>query len=81
MSPDKNRYFLCVDNHGNEVSLGVRRVYRGLPDSEAESHGMVRIIDDSGQDYLFPAALFVPIEVPAAAEGAFVHDAKLTERI
>ncbi len=73
MSAKKNRYFLCVDNRGNEVSLQVRRVYRGLPDPDAESHGMVRIVDESGEDFLFPAALFVSVEIPAAAEKAFAR--------
>lgn len=65
------RYFLCVKNKGVSASLQVRTVYRGLPDAEAEAHGMVRIIDESGEDYLFPATYFVPIEIPAAAARAF----------
>ena len=71
MAKNKQTYFLCVKNKGYAASLLVRTVYRGIPDPEAESHRMLRIIDESGEDYLFPASLFVPIEVPAEAVPAF----------
>ena len=73
MSTKKSRYFLCIDNRGNEISLQLRRVYRGLPDPEAEAHGMVRVVDESGEDFLFPSALFVSVEIPVAAEKAFAR--------
>ena len=63
----KDQYFLCVSNEGYLASLQVRTIYRGLPDADAESHGMLRVLDESGEDYLFPASLFVPIKVPEAA--------------
>ncbi|HVS65427.1 MAG TPA: hypothetical protein VMT85_18210 [Thermoanaerobaculia bacterium] len=72
MSEPRQSYFLCVSDGGYSASLQVRTVYRGLSDPEAESHGMLRIVDESGEDYLFPASLFVPIEVPEAALQAFV---------
>ena len=53
-----------MKNGGYRASLVVRRIYRTLPDAEAEHHGMIRVIDESGEDYLFPASLFAPIEVP-----------------
>jgi hypothetical protein len=64
-------FVLCINNEGCAVSLERRKVYRTLSDPEAEGHGFLRVIDESGEDYLFPAAFFVPIEVPAAAERIF----------
>ncbi|MCI0404223.1 MAG: hypothetical protein L0212_12010 [Acidobacteria bacterium] len=62
---------LCISNEGYAASLEARRVYRALSDPEAESHGMLRVLDESGEDYLFPAAFFVPIQVPEEAEKVF----------
>jgi hypothetical protein len=71
MNETKGRYYLCVKNEGYAASLQVRTVYLGISDSEAESHGMLRIVDESEEDYLFPASFFVPIEVPEAAVRVF----------
>jgi hypothetical protein len=64
-------FVLCIDNGGYAASLEQRKVYRTVSDPGAEQHGMVRVIDESGEDYLFPAKLFVPIAVPQAAAKAF----------
>ena len=71
MTEPRQQYFLCLQNEGYETSLQVRTVYRALSDSEAESHRMLRIVDESDEDYLFPASLFVPIDVPASAAKVF----------
>lgn len=68
---ERKRFFLCVSNKGYAASLQVRTVYAAIGDLDAESHGMLRIVDESGEDYLFPAQLFVPIEVPEAAARVF----------
>lgn len=68
---DQPAFVLCIQHGGYEASLEPRKVYRALPDAEAESHGLVRVIDESGEDYLFPATLFVRIQVPAEAEEVF----------
>lgn len=60
------RYVLCVSNEGYRASLLVRRMYRLLPDPEAARHGLLRVIDESGEDYLFPRKLFVPMALPKA---------------
>ena len=65
------RYVLCVKNRGNPAALEVRKIYRQIKDAPAESRGLVRVIDESGEDYLYPAAFFVPIEVPREAARAF----------
>jgi hypothetical protein len=68
---ETKRFFLCIKNRGYAASLQVRTVYQALSDPEAETHGMLRIVDEFGEDYLFPSGLFVPIEIPEAAEHAF----------
>jgi hypothetical protein len=71
MSDRAQRYYICVKNEGYLASLQLCTVYLGVSDPEAESHGMLRIVDESGEDYLFPASFFVPIDVPEAAIAAF----------
>lgn len=64
-------FVLCIDNRGYGGSLEQRKVYRAMSDPVAEKHAMVRVVDESSEDYLFPAKLFVPIAVPRAAAKAF----------
>jgi hypothetical protein len=54
---------VCIKNNGYEASLEPRKIYQILPDKEAESHKMIRVIDESGEDYLFPAGLFSAISL------------------
>jgi len=61
---------VCVDNDGYAVSLEKRKIYVALRDVDAETHGMVRIIDESGDDYLYPKTLFRPIDLPQAVRKA-----------
>lgn len=68
--PESDRYVLCVRNDGYPASLAVRKVYRALPDPLAEGRSFVRVIDESGESYLFPASCFVPIELPREALAA-----------
>ena len=58
------RYAICVDNSEYPASLELRKIYRVLPDKDASADGNMRIIDESGEDYLFPADYFIPIELP-----------------
>jgi hypothetical protein len=53
-----------VKNEGYPASLLVRRLYEERPDAKAEEHGLVRIIDESGEDYLYPRRLFFALEIP-----------------
>ena len=59
----KNKFLLCVDNQGYEASLELRKLYENVPDKEADCHGQVRIIDESGEDYLYPATYFAAIKL------------------
>ena len=60
----KNKFLLCIENEGYEASLELRKLYEQLPDKEAEHHKQVRIIDESGEDYLYPSDFFAPIRLP-----------------
>jgi hypothetical protein len=66
-----SRYAICIRNEGYDAALEMRKVYRVLPDDGAEARSLVRVVDESGEDYLFPADFFVPIDVPERAEAAF----------
>ena len=57
-------YVVCVDNAGYPVSLELHKIYRALPDGDALAAGDLRIVDESGEDYLFPAIAFVAIKLP-----------------
>jgi hypothetical protein len=65
------RFLLCVKNDGYSVSLELRKVYQSISDPSADKHRLVRVIDESGEDYLFPQKFFVPIELPTSAKKAF----------
>ena len=58
-------FALCVEDGGME-DLEARKVYQVLPDREANREGLVRVIDESGEDYMYPSGLFVPVKLPAA---------------
>ncbi len=63
--PAEARFAVCVANDGcDDLSVGM--LYRVLPDETAAAEGLLRVVDDSGEDYLYPAARFVAVEVPEA---------------
>ncbi len=53
-------FVICIDTAGHNVSLIPRKLYELLPDPVSSSHGLYRIVDESGEDYCYPASLFVP---------------------
>ena len=57
-------YVVCIDNHDYEASLEKHKIYRAVVDRAAAADGDLRVVDESGEDYLYPAERFVPIEVP-----------------
>jgi len=65
------RYAVCVENRGNPAALEVQKSYRLLEDPPAKARGLARVIDESGEDYLYPERFFVPIEIPHDAAKAF----------
>ena len=68
-SPSK-QLVVCVNNEGYAVSLEKRKLYVTLRDAAAEKHGLIRIIDESGSDYVYPKALFRPIALPQSVKKA-----------
>jgi hypothetical protein len=61
------RYLLCIRNGGHAASLEIGKVYARITDAAAEDVGLVRVVDESHEDYLFPEGFFVPIAIPRAA--------------
>jgi hypothetical protein len=66
------RLVVCIDNDGYWASLESRKIYVALPDAGADKHGLVRIIDESGDDYLYPGTLFRSVELPQAIRRAIL---------
>ncbi len=65
-------FMICVDNEGYEASLELRKVYRIKADARAREQDLVRVVDESGEVYLYPLDRFVAIKLPKAAERSFV---------
>lgn len=61
---------ICIRNDAYPASLEVRKVYEVLPDTAAATHHLVRIIDESGEDYLYPDEYFMPVELPQPVRAA-----------
>ncbi|HEY3139015.1 MAG TPA: hypothetical protein VGL29_23550 [Blastocatellia bacterium] len=66
------RFAVCINDGGYVDDLKVRTVYQILPDESAARSNYLRVIDETGEDYLYPANLFVPIEVPTQAAEALL---------
>lgn len=62
------RFAVCVKNDGYEAALERNKIYVVLADRDAERDGDVRVVDESGEDYLYPAAWFIAVELPKAVE-------------
>jgi len=58
------QFAVCIDNRDYPASLELRKIYRVAPDPAAARHGQIRIVDESGEDYLYPQVCFLPIKVP-----------------
>ena len=69
------RFAVCVRNKGYEASLEVGKLYRVISDQEAESHGYLRIVDESGEDYGYAADRFFSIDLPKPLERALLKSA------
>jgi hypothetical protein len=64
MAARSKRFAVCLKNTGYEASLEPRKIYEVMPDHEAEKHRQIRVIDESGEDYLYPESFFAAIELP-----------------
>lgn len=61
----KHPFAICVENEGYGASLELWKVYRVIPDREAAEHGLMRVADESGEDYLYPTRFFERLALPA----------------
>ena len=68
MKPATSRFVVCLANRGHAASLVVRRLYPVLPDAAAEKHDMIRIVDESGEDYLYPRKMFAVVALARTVE-------------
>jgi len=64
------QFVVCIDNSDYEASLIVRKIYEVLPDEEAAKDDFIRVIDESGEDYLYHRSQFIQVEFPAEVERA-----------
>jgi hypothetical protein len=62
---------MCINNADYLVSLTLRRVYKVISTEKEEQGGWLRVVDDTDEDYLFPATRFVPVQIPQEAEQSF----------
>jgi len=69
------QFAVCIDNADYPASLELHKIYRVLPDEDAATDGDIRVIDESGEDYLYPAECFVFVELPQAVEKSLLRAA------
>jgi hypothetical protein len=68
--PSRGQYVICVQNGGYEASLERRKLYAVVPDAQAEKRRHIRVVDESGEDYLYPREYFVAVELPQSVRKA-----------
>ena len=71
-----SEFIICVNNLEYEASLELWKVYRAIQDDHAKKQDLVRVIDESGEDYLFPSDYFVSIALPKVVQDAMMRDAQ-----
>lgn len=72
MEKDETQFAVCLDNSGYKASLEVGKLYQVIRDKEAEVHGYLRVVDESGEDYAFTANRFHLISLPGVVEQALL---------
>jgi len=75
MAKAAKRLVICVHNSGYEVSLERRKICLSIPDAKAGRLGHIRVIDESGSDYLYPKSVFVEVVLPQSIRRAILHAA------
>ena len=69
---DEMRLVVCTDNKGNEASLEQWKIYQALPDEEADRRSEIRVIDEEGEDYLYPSDCFSPVFLESSVAKTFI---------
>ena len=73
---NSHRFVICVHNDGNPASLEVRKLYQVIPDEKAAKRHLLRVVDESGEDYLYPEDYFVAVKLPQAVGRAVLNAAQ-----
>jgi hypothetical protein len=73
VQPMNHLFVICIENKGFDASLEKRKLYEVASDKDAESKDMLRIKDESGEDYLYPKELFIEANLPTSAEKALIE--------
>jgi hypothetical protein len=68
-----SEFVVCINNSDYPVSLELHKIYRVIADKDVEDEGDIRIIDESGEDYIYPSSYFVPIQVPQTVEESLLR--------
>ena len=66
-------FVVCINNEGYPASLVLHKIYRVVPDKDAAADEDLRVIDESGEDYIYPASYFAPIKLPAVVEESLLR--------
>ena len=70
---NSSEFVVCINNSDYPVALELHKIYRVIVDNDAMDEGDIRIIDESGEDYLYPSSYFVPIQVPQIVEKSLLQ--------
>ena len=70
-----HKLVICVRNDDYPASLEKRKIYQAIPESDAAKHHQIRVIDESGEDYLYPENYFIPVTLPKSIEQAVIKAA------
>ncbi len=62
------QFAICIRHEGYEASLELRKIYQAIPDIAAERHHLLRVVDESGEDYLYPEDFFLSVDLPKSVE-------------
>jgi hypothetical protein len=79
MKRSEPQFVVCIRNKGYAAALELRKLYRVVPDDDAANLRQIRVIDESGEDYLYPQSYFVPVELPQSAEKAVLRASGLRD--
>ena len=69
----KHKFVICLKNEDYQASLELRKIYEVLPDTDAEKTDLIRLVDESGEDYLYPRDFFADIKIPHKLEAALLE--------
>jgi hypothetical protein len=70
-----SKFVICVDNSDYPAALERRKIYEALPDSDAAKTGLIRVVDESGEDYLYPASCFIDANLSKETQAALISAA------